>query len=201
VPRSQRGRPLRPYSRISRPQPLLFLPSSSSIPLFLRKSVAPGIEQGPLDLQPGTMTARPQTQFLIIIITKVEFIGDLKTVIKSTDKLPNGWSHCFLWGPQIIREGNISWEVGAMIKPSCAKHMSASIRELPCTLPSLHEVIFCSHPELRCSLGSWCSENDETAAALGSRPGSSPRCSQSESSQPARFGSHVTDCSALSQHR
>jgi hypothetical protein len=53
---------LRPYSRIYRPEPLLFLPSSSSVVLtrlsglrsrptnFQKNLVAPGIEPGPLDL-------------------------------------------------------------------------------------------------------------------------------------------------------
>jgi hypothetical protein len=53
VPRVQRGGSLRPYSRISRPEPLLFLPSSSSVvptrrvdpvpdPLLLRESGSAG---------------------------------------------------------------------------------------------------------------------------------------------------------------
>jgi hypothetical protein len=33
VPRGQRDESLRPYSQISRPEPLLFLPSSSSVAL------------------------------------------------------------------------------------------------------------------------------------------------------------------------
>jgi hypothetical protein len=33
VPRGQRHESLRPYSRLSRPEPLLFLPSSSSVAL------------------------------------------------------------------------------------------------------------------------------------------------------------------------
>jgi hypothetical protein len=51
--------PLRPYSRFSRPEPLLFLTSSSSIVLTrlsgarsrptTQKMVAPGMEPGPLD--------------------------------------------------------------------------------------------------------------------------------------------------------
>jgi hypothetical protein len=44
--------------RLSRPEPLLFLPTGSSI--ALTRLVAPGIEPGPLDLQPGTLTTRPQ---------------------------------------------------------------------------------------------------------------------------------------------
>jgi hypothetical protein len=56
---------------LSRPEPL-FLPSSSSIVLARLSEprsgpttsqeilVAPGIEPGPLDLQPGTLTTRPQ---------------------------------------------------------------------------------------------------------------------------------------------
>jgi hypothetical protein len=62
VPRGQRDGSLRPCSRISRPEPLLLLPSSSSV-VITRLSgprsrpttsqenlVAPGIEPGPLDL-------------------------------------------------------------------------------------------------------------------------------------------------------
>jgi hypothetical protein len=50
MPRRQHDGSLRPYSRLSRPEPLLFLPSSSSIvlerpdPLLLRKTVVPEIE-------------------------------------------------------------------------------------------------------------------------------------------------------------
>jgi hypothetical protein len=72
VPRGQRDGSLRPYSRFSRQEPLLFLPSSSSIVLneaewspfqshYISENVVePGIEPGPLDLQPGTLTTRPQ---------------------------------------------------------------------------------------------------------------------------------------------
>jgi hypothetical protein len=72
VPRGQSNGSLRPYSRLSRMDPLLFLPSSYSIVLTglneLRSRpntseknlVAPRIEPGPLDLQPGTLTTRPQ---------------------------------------------------------------------------------------------------------------------------------------------
>jgi hypothetical protein len=57
--RGQRDGSLRPYSQFSGPEPLPFLPSSSSVVLTrlsgLRSSVsenlvAPGIEPGPLDL-------------------------------------------------------------------------------------------------------------------------------------------------------
>jgi hypothetical protein len=61
VPRGQRDGSLHPYSRISRPEPLLLLSSSSSIVLtrlwnpfqssyFSENLVGPGIEPGPLDL-------------------------------------------------------------------------------------------------------------------------------------------------------
>jgi hypothetical protein len=59
VPRGQRDASLRPYSRISRPEPLLFLPSSSSVELTRLSGprsrpseslIEPGIEPGPLDL-------------------------------------------------------------------------------------------------------------------------------------------------------
>jgi hypothetical protein len=62
VPRGQRDGSLQPYSRIPRPYPLLFLPSSSSVVLneaewtpfqthyFSDNLVAPGIEPGPLHL-------------------------------------------------------------------------------------------------------------------------------------------------------
>jgi hypothetical protein len=62
VPRSQRDGSQRPYSRLSRPEALLFLPSSSSVvltrlsgprsrPTTSQKNlVAPGIEPETLDL-------------------------------------------------------------------------------------------------------------------------------------------------------
>jgi hypothetical protein len=62
VPRGQHNGSLQPYSRFSRPEPLLFLPSSSPIiltklsgprsrPTTSQKNlVVPGIEPGPLDL-------------------------------------------------------------------------------------------------------------------------------------------------------
>jgi hypothetical protein len=68
VSRSQLDGSLRPYSRFSRREPLLFLQSSSPIvltrlsgPRFrpttsLKNLVAPGIEPGPLDLWPETLT-------------------------------------------------------------------------------------------------------------------------------------------------
>jgi hypothetical protein len=57
VPRGQHDGSLRPYSRLSRPEPLLFLPSSSSVvltrlsgpvpdPLLFFLLVVPGIEPG-----------------------------------------------------------------------------------------------------------------------------------------------------------
>jgi hypothetical protein len=48
VSRGQRNESLLPYSRFPRPEPLLFLPNSSSV--VLTRLVAPGIEPGPLDL-------------------------------------------------------------------------------------------------------------------------------------------------------
>jgi hypothetical protein len=65
--RGQLDGSLRSYSGLSRPEPLLFLPSSASIvlmwlrdpvpyPLLLRKFGSAGNRnQGPLDLQPGTL--------------------------------------------------------------------------------------------------------------------------------------------------
>jgi hypothetical protein len=63
----------RPYSRLSRPEPLLFFPSSSSVvPTRLsgprsrtthylsENLVARGIEAGPLDLQPAILTRDDQ---------------------------------------------------------------------------------------------------------------------------------------------
>jgi hypothetical protein len=59
VSRGQLGRSVRPFSRIFRPEPLLFLPSSSSVEwtpfethYFSENLVAPAIEPGPLDLCP-----------------------------------------------------------------------------------------------------------------------------------------------------
>jgi hypothetical protein len=78
VPRGQRDGSLRPYSRLSRPEPLLFLSSSSSAvltrlsgphsrPTTSQKNlVAPGMEPGPLDLYPGTLTTRLQRRPIII---------------------------------------------------------------------------------------------------------------------------------------
>jgi hypothetical protein len=58
APYGQRDGSLRPYSRISRPEPLLFYPSSSSVVLtewtpfqthyFSENLITPGIEPGPL---------------------------------------------------------------------------------------------------------------------------------------------------------
>jgi hypothetical protein len=56
VPRGQRDGSLRPYSRFSRQEPLLFYSSSSSVVLtrlsgpLLFFQVVPGIEPGPPDL-------------------------------------------------------------------------------------------------------------------------------------------------------
>jgi hypothetical protein len=66
-PHGQRDRSLRPYSRIPRPEPLLFLSSSSSVVLTRlsgprsrpeKNLVTTGIEPKPLDLYPGTLTTR-----------------------------------------------------------------------------------------------------------------------------------------------
>jgi hypothetical protein len=60
---------LRPYSRFSKPEPLLFLSSSFSIVLtrlsgpcfrLTTSQLAPGIEPGLLDLYPGSQTTTPQ---------------------------------------------------------------------------------------------------------------------------------------------
>jgi hypothetical protein len=67
VLRGQHNGSLQPYSRFSRPGPLLFLLSSSSVVheaewslfqthYFSENLVAPGIEPGPQDLWPGTLT-------------------------------------------------------------------------------------------------------------------------------------------------
>jgi hypothetical protein len=61
----------RPYSRVFRPEQLLFLPSSSSAvlkmlngpvsgSLLVTKSDSAEIEPGPLDLYPGTLSTKPQ---------------------------------------------------------------------------------------------------------------------------------------------
>jgi hypothetical protein len=69
VPCGQRDGFVRPYSLFSKPEPLLFLSSSSSIEVewtpfqthyFSENLVALGIEHGPKDLQPGNLTTRPQ---------------------------------------------------------------------------------------------------------------------------------------------
>jgi hypothetical protein len=65
---------------------------------------------------------------------KTEFIGVVGTLVEIKDGIRKGWISVFSEVPQLIGEENISWEVGAMIKPSCVKHMSASIREVPCIL-------------------------------------------------------------------
>jgi hypothetical protein len=67
VPRRQRDGSLRLYSRLSRPEPLLFLSSSSSIVLTRLRAARSRpttsqkmYEPGPLDLHPGTLTTRPE---------------------------------------------------------------------------------------------------------------------------------------------
>jgi hypothetical protein len=80
VPRGQRDGSLRPYSGLSRPEPLLFIPSSSLIVLeaewtpfqthyYSENLVAPGIEHGPLVLQPENLTTRPQRWSTFFYIT------------------------------------------------------------------------------------------------------------------------------------
>jgi hypothetical protein len=65
--RGQRDGSLRPYSRVSRQEPLLFYQVAPQLysrgrvdpvpdPLLLNL-IAPGIEPGPLDLQAGTLSA------------------------------------------------------------------------------------------------------------------------------------------------
>jgi hypothetical protein len=88
VPTSEDRGCLRPHSQISRPEPLLFLPSSSSVVLhetewtpfpthyFSENSVAPGNEPRPLDLQPGTLTTRPQRRaFLLLDVPNFALTG------------------------------------------------------------------------------------------------------------------------------
>jgi hypothetical protein len=79
MPRGQHDGSPRSYSRISRPEALLFLPSSSSI-LLTRLSgplsrspvlVAPRIEPGPLDVYPGTLTSRPQRWSTAAPVTEI----------------------------------------------------------------------------------------------------------------------------------
>jgi hypothetical protein len=71
VPLGQRDESLLPYSRISRPEPLQFLPSSSSVvltrlsgphsrPTTFFSCSALELNSGPPDLLPGTLTTRPQ---------------------------------------------------------------------------------------------------------------------------------------------
>jgi hypothetical protein len=86
VARSERNGSPRPYSRIPTPEPLLFLPSSSSIVLarlsgpplqthyFSENVVEPEIEPGPLDLQPGTLTTRPQRRSTCFYITNINSV-------------------------------------------------------------------------------------------------------------------------------
>jgi hypothetical protein len=87
VPRGQRDESLRPYSRLSKPDPLLFLPSSSSIVLMRLSGpcsrtttsqeilVAPVIEPGPLDLYPTNRSndKRPKTCRWISRFSRVHF--------------------------------------------------------------------------------------------------------------------------------
>jgi hypothetical protein len=67
VPRGQRDGSLRTFFRISRPEPLFFLPGTHEAEwtpfhthYFSVNLVAPGIEPGPLDLSPETLTTRPK---------------------------------------------------------------------------------------------------------------------------------------------
>jgi hypothetical protein len=76
VSRGQRDDSLHPYSRLSRPEPLLFLPSSSSVVFtrlngprsrpttFFFQCSARESNPGALNLQPGTLTTRPQRRSL-----------------------------------------------------------------------------------------------------------------------------------------
>jgi hypothetical protein len=74
-----------PFFRPSRPEPLLILPSSSSFvltrlsgprsrPIASQNLVAPEIEPGPLDLQPGTLTTRLQRQSTFFYITYINSV-------------------------------------------------------------------------------------------------------------------------------
>jgi hypothetical protein len=83
VPRGQRDRSLRPYSRHSRPQPLLFLPNSFSVVLtrlsgpLSRPTISQKIwwrrESNP-DLLPGTLTTRPQRRSTFVYITYINSV-------------------------------------------------------------------------------------------------------------------------------
>jgi hypothetical protein len=86
VPRAQREGFLRPYARLSRPEPLLFLPSSSSVVLTRlsgprsRPSTSQKIwyrresNPGPLYLQPGTLSTRPQRRSTFFCITYINSV-------------------------------------------------------------------------------------------------------------------------------
>jgi hypothetical protein len=73
VSRNQREGSLRPYSRRSRLQPLIFFQVAPQLYsrdwvdpfpdiLLIRKSGSAGVEPRSLDLKPGTLTTRPQRQ-------------------------------------------------------------------------------------------------------------------------------------------
>jgi hypothetical protein len=91
VPHGQRDGYLRPYSRMSTPEPLLFfqvapqLYSQVWVDHFQthcssEHMVAPGIEPGPLDLKPGALTTRPQRHavMLLNITSRLRLIGVTK---------------------------------------------------------------------------------------------------------------------------
>jgi hypothetical protein len=92
VSHGQRDGSLRPWSRFPRPEQLLFISSSSSIVLneaewtpfqthyFSENVVAQGIEPGPLDLKPGTLTSRPQRCIIFINILMYVFITFFRAV-------------------------------------------------------------------------------------------------------------------------
>jgi hypothetical protein len=97
VPRGQRDGSLRPYSRFSRQEPLLFFQVAPQLyprgwvdpvpdPLFIRILVASGIEPGPLDLKPGVMTTRPQRRTL-----RSTFVSNYYSTI------PTAIHHCIIW--------------------------------------------------------------------------------------------------------
>jgi hypothetical protein len=90
MPRGHRDGSPRPYCRFSRPEPLLSLPSSSSVVLTRLSGprsgnlVASEIEPGPLDLQPGTLTTRPQRRSTSFYIT---YINSVRTSQEAIDLL------------------------------------------------------------------------------------------------------------------
>jgi hypothetical protein len=86
VPHGQRDKYLLSYSRLSRPEPLLFRSSSSSVALTRltgprsrpttsqKNLVAPGIEPGTLDLYPRTLTIIPQRRSALFYITYINSV-------------------------------------------------------------------------------------------------------------------------------